>query len=618
MKQIPIWALIISFFLLLHATDSAVEEVVRSSLINFLAKLNGSTTGQPDPSFGWNNYTDPCKNSWKGVICDSQTKTEVRRIYLNQSSLSGVFDAATICNVPPLANSLIHIKLDQNSINGNLPAEISNCKNLVRLLLRQNKFVGSLPDSLLNLKNLKRLDVSFNDFSDNLPNLSLISGLTTFLAQYNHFTGELPNFDLSKFEMFNVSFNDFKGPIPVVTGPFNESSFLDNPGLCGPLLKRDCSSSPDDKNNSDGKKRSKDEIIMYSGYGAVGFAFFSLIIYKLSKRRKEEEKPDSVNIVASSADDATFSTDHKTESESKSEFSANSAASPLVSTSLVVLRSPIVNGFSFEDLLKAPAELLARGKHSSLYRVICENGLVLAVKRIKDWAISSDEFKQRMEKIYQPNHPNVLQALAFYSSTQEKLLVYEYQNNGSLCRFLNGTQMSKAFDWTSRLNVASTIAEALAFMHQELGPEGIAHGNLKSSNILMNKNMEPCISEYGLMVTENTENVNPRPETNAFKADVYGFGVIVLELLTGKLVKNKGIDLTTWVHSVVREEWTVEVFDKILIAESASEDRMLSLLQVAIKCVNVNSEARPTMNQVAVMINTIKEEEDSSLSCYEP
>lgn len=181
--------------------------------------------------------------------------------------------------------------------------------------------------------------------------------------------------------------------------------------------------------------------------------------------------------------------------------------------------------------------------------------------------------------------------------------------------------MGQPFDWGSRLGVAASIAEALAFMHQELLADNISHGNLKSSNILFNKNMEPCISEYGLMaediqdlssLAKLTDQSGASPNST-FKSDIYGFGVILLELLTGKLVQQNAFDLTRWVHSVVREEWTAEVFDKSLISEGASEERMVNLLQIAVKCVNRSPEARPTINQVVGMINSIKEEEERSI-----
>jgi serine/threonine protein kinase len=181
--------------------------------------------------------------------------------------------------------------------------------------------------------------------------------------------------------------------------------------------------------------------------------------------------------------------------------------------------------------------------------------------------------------------------------------------------------MNQAFDWANRIGVAASISEALAFMHQELKDDGIAHGNLKSCNILMNKNMEPCISEYGLMSLDSkygsslTRSKSSR--SRVFQGDIYGLGVILLELLTGKMARNSGVDLADWVVSVVREEWTAEFFDKVLISEGASEERLLNLLQVAIKCLNNSPDARPSINQVATMINTLKDEDDRSMS-FEP
>lgn len=173
-------------------------------------------------------------------------------------------------------------------------------------------------------------------------------------------------------------------------------------------------------------------------------------------------------------------------------------------------------------------------------------------------------------------------------------------------------------DWGTRIGIAASISTALAFVHEELSEDGIPHGNLKSTNILFNDNMDPCISEYGLtMVVENQDqsfiDQSTSFDVSNTKIDIYGFGVILLELLTGKVVQNNGLDLASWVNAVVREEWTVEVFDRNLFMEGASEERMVNLLRVAFKCVNSDQNERVSIKQVATMINAIREEEERSI-----
>lgn len=189
----------------------------------------------------------------------------------------------------------------------------------------------------------------------------------------------------------------------------------------------------------------------------------------------------------------------------------------------------------------------------------------------------------------------------FKNPKAQKLNFFPFEISGS-------SQNKKSFPWISRLEMAAKLAKALAHMHKALEQDAIPHGNLKSSNILINRNMEPCISEYGLMEIHSHDSSN-----NSFKSDVYGFGLILLELLTGKLGRDeKGVCLADWVRIVLREEWTAEVLDTSLMAEAASEERMVNLLVVAVKCVESSPNARPNMDQVVAMIDSIKEDEEES------
>ncbi|KAL3818644.1 hypothetical protein ACJIZ3_004549 [Penstemon smallii] len=590
-------------FLLLSSITNAETIKVRDALVQFMSKLS-PLHDQNESNWGWNKTSDPCKDNWKGITCHNNSPT-IKKIVLEELNLTGQLDAISLCT----AKSLTVLSLNSNNIMGTISEDISKCSKLTHIYLHTNNFSGNLPNSLSKLSNLKRLDVSKNRFSGAIPDMSRISGLLTFLAENNNFNGGIPNFDFSNLETFNVSNNNLSGPAPDFGGRFNETSLLNNPGLCGNLLSNSCPlSTPSAKNRDSFNKN----YFIYSGYAAIGFIILCLLAFLLIQKGKSKQKNNDPK--EEFKKEASISTT-SSETKKRSEFSITSAESAKgsPSSSLVVLSSAVVNGLRFEDLLRSPAELIGRGKNGSLYKVMMmKEKLNVAVKRIRDWEITGDGFKKRMQRIDEVKHVNVMNIVAFYCSKQEKLLVYEFQENGSLFKLLHGSQNGQSLEWESRLNVAAKISAALSFMHENLQADGIAHGNLKSSNILFSKQMDPCLSEYGLAEVENDQDRSFLDQKNAFKSDVYSFGLILLELLTGKLVQNNGFDIANWVNSAIREEWTVEVFDKGLVSEGANEEQMVNLLHVALKCINSSPEARPNMREIVGMINSIKDYEVKS------
>uniref|UniRef100_A0A0E0NRT2 Protein kinase domain-containing protein n=1 Tax=Oryza rufipogon TaxID=4529 RepID=A0A0E0NRT2_ORYRU len=198
-------------------------------------------------------------------------------------------------------------------------------------------------------------------------------------------------------------------------------------------------------------------------------------------------------------------------------------------------------------------------------------------------------------------------------------------HKSSLGESLDGVKGNRAsgrtpLDWETRSAIALAAARGVAHIHST-GPTA-SHGNIKSSNVLLTKNYEARVSDHGLPTLVGPSFSPTRvsgyraPEVTDIrrvsqKADVYSFGVLLLELLTGKapthaVVNEEGLDLPRWVQSVVREEWTAEVFDQELLRYQNVEEEMVQLLQLAIDCSAQHPDRRPSMSEVAARIDEIR------------
>lgn len=179
-----------------------------------------------------------------------------------------------------------------------------------------------------------------------------------------------------------------------------------------------------------------------------------------------------------------------------------------------------------------------------------------------------------------------------------------------------------SLDWDARTKIATGAARGLARIHAE--KEGkFVHGNIKSSNIFLNSQQYGCVSDLGLS-TIMSSLAPPISRAAGYRApevtdtrkaaqpsDVYSFGVVLLELLTGKSpIHTTGgdeiIHLVRWVHSVVREEWTAEVFDVELMRCPNIEEEMVEMLQIALSCVVRVADQRPKMADVVKMIESVR------------
>ncbi|KAH7434888.1 hypothetical protein KP509_06G039600 [Ceratopteris richardii] len=573
--------------------------------------------------------SSPCSGRWYGVECEGG---RVVRLVLENLNLTGPVDAITELD------ELRVLSLDHNSLDGSLP-NLTSWRYLRSLYLSHNRFTGPIPDSISLLSRLWRLDLSDNAFNGSIPSsLSALPKLLTLKLQENRLSGPLPNLNLTNLQEFNVSSNQLTGPIPKTLSNFSAASFQGNADLCGaPLLTCDTSqpSNPDLSKNPmvvASSPSSKPSALVTNKKAPVKLGTGALIAIVVG---------DVAVVVLITCFFIFYYWKKHNQSESPSKKKSNVSSEKLVFNAVNYHlpadtdkgRLVFMDGrkqFELEDLLRASAEMLGKGTFGTAYKAVLEDGSMVAVKRLRDFnAMAHKDFEQHMELIGRLRHPNLVGLRAYYQSREEKLLVYDYLPSGNLYTLLHGNRGPgrTPLDWTTRVKIAIGTARGLAFIHHQCKPQKLIHGNIKSSNVLLDKNGNTCISDFGLALMANTSVVVSRlvgyraPEQSELKkisqkADVYSFGVLLLEMLTGKVPAhmygyNDSADLPKWVQSVVQEEWTSEVFDLELLRYKDVEEEMVTMLQIAMACVSRAPEQRPRMSQVVKMIEDIIGEQQS-------
>ncbi|XP_028760906.1 cysteine-rich receptor-like protein kinase 10 [Neltuma alba] len=265
---------------------------------------------------------------------------------------------------------------------------------------------------------------------------------------------------------------------------------------------------------------------------------------------------------------------------------------------------------------------IGKGGFGEVYMGILPDGSKIAVKRLSEKSSQGLlEFKNEVLLIAKLQHRNLVALLGFCLKDQEKILVYEYVPNKSLDYFLFGSQKSRVLNWPERHKIIGGIARGVLYLH-EYSRVKIIHRDLKPSNILLDDEMNPKISDFGMArivsINETRGNTNRivgtlgymSPEYIKFglfseKSDIYSFGVIVLEIISGKNISSQceshesqyagGLLSDAWKHW--RDDNLVAILDSNL-TEAGSHSEIIKCIHIGLLCVQGNPGVRPSMNKV--------------------
>ncbi|XP_077215058.1 receptor-like protein kinase BRI1-like 3 [Tasmannia lanceolata] len=516
-----------------------------------------------------------------------------------------IYTGTTVYSFASNNGSMIYLDLSYNLLNGTIPENFGSMYYLQVLNLGHNKLTGGIPDRFGGLKEVGVLDLSHNLLHGFLPG-SL--GELTFLSD------------------LDVSNNNLTGPIPTSgqLTTFPPSRYENNSGLCGVPLPP-CGSaakSHSSNSNSGGRKQP------LAGSVFIGIAVALLIIFALTvalfkmkthQQQLEEQREQYVESLPTSG---------------STSWKLSGVLEPL-SINIATFEKPL-RKLTFAHLLEATngfsaESLIGSGGFGEVYKARLKDGCTVAIKKLIRVTGQGDrEFTAEMETIGKIKHRNLVPLLGYCKIGEERLLVYDYMKWGSLETVLHERRIkggSSKLDWAARKKIAIGSARGLAFLHHSCIPH-IIHRDMKSSNVLLDENLEARVSDFGMARLMNALDTHLSVSTLAgtpgyvppeyyqsfrctTKGDVYSYGVILLELLSGKRpidpLEFGDNNLVGWAKQLVRDKRAGEIFDtELLMGQKISgESELYHYLKIACECLDDRPLRRPTMIQVMAMFKEL-------------
>ncbi|OIW19489.1 hypothetical protein TanjilG_09509 [Lupinus angustifolius] len=565
---------------------------------------------------------------------------------------------------------LVYLDLSENELSGEFFQNLNEPLNLKHLNLAHNRFsrqkfpvvemfpqldylnlsktslVGNIPDEISQLSNLNALDLSMNHLTGKVP-LLRNKDLQIIDLSNNSLSGEVSPYVLEKLplmEKYNFSYNNLTFCALEINHDIMQKAFFGSVNSCpiaaNPILF---------KRRATKHKGMKLALVLTFSMICLLAGLLFLAFGCRRKTRMWEVKQSSYREEQNISGPFSFQTDSTT-------WVAD--VKQATSVAVVIFEKPLLS-ITFADLLSATSNfdrdtLLADGKFGPVYRGFLPGGIHVAIKvLVVGSTLTDQEAARELEFLGRIKHPNLVPLTGYCVAGDQRIAIYDYMENGNLQNLLhdlplgvrstedwstdtweeadnNGIQNTGSEGlltaWTFRHKIALGIARALAFLHHGCSPP-IIHRDVKASSVYLDYDLEPRLSDFGLAKIFGSgldeeiargspgyvppEFSQPEFQTPTPKSDVYCFGVVLFELVTGKKpVEDDYPDdmeatLVSWVRGLVRRNQASMAIDP-KIRDTGLSEQMEEALKIGYLCTADLPSKRPSMQQIVGLIKDIE------------
>ncbi|XP_023524040.1 LRR receptor-like serine/threonine-protein kinase ERECTA isoform X1 [Cucurbita pepo subsp. pepo] len=490
------------------------------------------------------------------------------------------------------------LDISNNKVNGTISSSFGDLEHLLKLNLSGNRLTGSIPAEFGNLRSVMEIDISHNQLSGFIPQeLTQLQNLLSLRLENNNLSGDVRSLiNCPSLTELNVSNNNLAGYIPTSNNfsRFSFDSFLGNPALCGYW----------NSNVYPCREAHTTERVTLSKAAILGIALGALVILLmilLTVCRPNNTIP----------------------------FPDGSLDKPVTySTPKLVILHMNMALHVYEDIMRMTENLsekyiIGHGASSTVYKCVLKNCKPVAIKKLySHQPLSMNAFETELETVGSIKHRNLVGLQGYSLSPSGNLLFYDYMENGSLWDHLHGycSTKNKKLDWDTRLNIAHGAAQGLSYLHHDCSPR-IIHRDVKSSNILLDKDFEAHLTDFGIaksLCTSKTYTstyimgtigyIDPeyaRTSRLTEKSDVYSFGIVLLELLTGRKAVDNESNLHQLILSKTANNAVMETVDPEITVTSKDLGAVKKAFQLALLCTKRQPSDRPTMHEVTRVIGSL-------------